>query len=1272
MQFIKNGPDIPERLLQAHEDGRVVFFCGAGISYPAGLPGFKELVDDIYTHLGATRDPIEKEAFDRGQYDATIDHLERYITGRRAVVRAALAKILGRPKLRRKGATATHRALLQLATDRDSNVRLITTNFDRIFEYVIRCDRLSIPTYAAPSLPIPKISRWNGLVYLHGVLPKGQDEVALNRLILSSGDFGLAYLTERWAARFVSELFRNFTVCFVGYTINDPVLRYMMDAFAADRTLGEASPEAYAFAHCGNVGMEQSRIAWEAKGVTPMLYGMPTNERDHVALHQTIDVWADIYRDGVLGKERIVAQYAVNPPISSTVDDDYVGRVLWAISHETGLPAKRFAELDPVPPLSWLEPLSQDRFNHDDLARFGVPAKARRDDKLAFSLLLRPAPYQRARKMGLVEADQAGQEWDDVMPYLAVWLTRHLNNPDLLLWIAKRGGQLNERFALIIWYRIETLDKLQRGGRVEELARIRTAAPDAVPGPLMRTLWDLVRCGRLKSNALSARGSLYGWLRRLRDDGLTLALRLELRDILTPRIVLRERFRLEGLAERVDDPTRIRDLVDWEVALSADHVHFALRDFRKSAEGDAAWQVVLEAMLFDFNALLREALDLMYTLDGRDELVDLTAVYLPSIAELDQASELHDWMVLVALVRDAWLLSAEKSPPQAGALVNMWWQAPYPLLKRMAFYAAANGSAIEPEVSLSWLLAEDAHWLWAREGRPEMLLLLVAIAPRLNAAQLERLEEAIVHGPPMPPLPTDADPAPRNAAFNANIWLRLAKVQQSGTVLGGAAAAALATLSEHNPDWQLAVEEQGDASPWRATPLQRNQATLPRKRRNLVVWLKQHPATDFWEPDDWRERCGDDFPATATALLALAGENEWPSVRWRDALQAWSEDRLLKPSWRHMVKAVVIAPDELIASRANEIGWWMRAAANIVTDQRAQLFRLARRIFALDDVEEQPPPDSVERAISHPIGNAVEALLRWWYRQGLQDGQGLHSDLEPIFTELCDRTVPKYCSARVLLAAHAISLYRVDSQWTFTHVLPLFDWRVSELEARLAWQGFLMSPRLYPPLLIAMKDMLLATAEHYAKLDSFGRQYADFLTFAAIESPDVFSNGELQQAVRALPESGLRHVSDALARVLGSGGERRKEYWENRVQPFLHGIWPKSLSLVSQSIAQGLALLCIEAGDEFPGALEMLRVWLIALDHPDYVVTRLSQQGLCGKFPKAALTFMDKLISGTNQWLPTELEECLESVRHADAVLSDDKAYKRLAEYVRRFLRTNG
>ena len=55
MQFVANGPDIPDALLQAHEEGRVVFFCGAGISYPAGLPGFKGLVDGIYHLVGTTR-----------------------------------------------------------------------------------------------------------------------------------------------------------------------------------------------------------------------------------------------------------------------------------------------------------------------------------------------------------------------------------------------------------------------------------------------------------------------------------------------------------------------------------------------------------------------------------------------------------------------------------------------------------------------------------------------------------------------------------------------------------------------------------------------------------------------------------------------------------------------------------------------------------------------------------------------------------------------------------------------------------------------------------------------------------------------------------------------------------------------------------------------------------------------------------------------------------------------------------------------------------------
>lgn len=112
MQFIANGPDIPEALLQAHEEGRVVFVCGAGISYPAGLPGFGGfggLVDDIYRLNGTTRNDIEQSAFARSQFDATLDLLEQRLPGQRIAVRTALAKAL-KSKLRRKGATDTHAA----------------------------------------------------------------------------------------------------------------------------------------------------------------------------------------------------------------------------------------------------------------------------------------------------------------------------------------------------------------------------------------------------------------------------------------------------------------------------------------------------------------------------------------------------------------------------------------------------------------------------------------------------------------------------------------------------------------------------------------------------------------------------------------------------------------------------------------------------------------------------------------------------------------------------------------------------------------------------------------------------------------------------------------------------------------------------------------------------------------------------------------------------------------------------------------------------------
>lgn len=1062
--FITNGPDIPEHLLQAHEDGRVVFFCGAGISTPAGLPLFKKLVDDIYTRLGTTKNPIEKKAYDKEQYDATLHQLERRYPGQRQAVRSVLATIL-KPKWRKKNATTTHQALLQLATDRKGTVRIVTTNFDRIFQHVIIKQKLKIPTLVAPFLPIPKPSRWNGVIHLHGLLPNKQDEAALNRLVLSSGDFGLAYLTERWAARFVSELFRYHIVCFVGYGINDPVLRYMMDALAADELLGEAKLEAYAFASFHDGEEDEVLTEWAAKGVTPLLYKVPTGTQDHSALHRTLKEWGDTYRDGVRGKEMIIAQHASTPPLAPSRSDFAVGRVLWALTD--GLAAKHFADLNPVPPLKWLETLTEEQFEYRDLIRFGVADNTIEDKSLTFSILRRPSPYTLSPRMCIVDMGTRGSNWDEVMSHLARWLTRHLGDPNLIIWLAKYGGQLHDRFAWLVRSRLEELDQLNAEGNQVELDRLCTDAPNSLPDPLMRTLWRVILAGRLKP--LGHHFDLYDWRRRIKQDRVTPSLRIELREILTPCIALRAPFRID---DNIAQPVRIKDLVDWELVLSSDHVHSAMHDQENRAE----WQEVLPDLLQDFTLLLYDALDLARELGGADEKSDLSYLHQPSISDHPQNRNFHDWTTLIELARDAWLATVHIDHTRARHAAGGWWQTPYPVFKRLALFAAAQSNAIPQGMALDWLLEEGSWWLWSAETQREVFRLIVALAPKLDASQLSVLEHAILEGPPRTMFNEDIEQDEWTSIVDRRIWLRLSKLQAAGVVLDQVAQIKLAELTQQYPRWQLAEDERDEFPFWMGEGDEwRESAPTPRNRRELVEWLKQHANSDHWSEDDWSQRCRDDFSTAACALCALANEGVWLEDRWREALQAWSEDKLIKRSWRYMGPVLSNAPEDFVHSIAHGLSWWLQTIAMTFEGNESLFLSLCRRILAMDHQDGMVTEDPVGRAINHPVGHVTEALLRWWYRRSPEEGHGLPEELKPIFTELCDTQIKRFCHGRVLLAAHAIVLYRVDREWAAEYLLPTFDWQLSPIEARSVWEGFLWSPRLYRPLLSAIKEPLLET-----------------------------------------------------------------------------------------------------------------------------------------------------------------------------------------------------
>lgn len=1265
MQFITNGPDIPDVLLDAHEEGRVVFFCGAGISYPAGLPGFRGLVDEIYRLLGTTPTDIEKDAYDAERYDATLDLLERRLPGQRLAVRRAVHRVL-QPKLRRKGATDTHTALLQLARCRKGALRLVTTNFDCIFEHVVQRKRQVLNVFVAPMLLVPKESRWNGLVYLHGRLPiKKNDEAALNQLVLTSGDFGLAYLTERWAARFVSELFRNYVVCFVGYSINDPVMRYMMDALAADRMLGEITPQAYSFGDCPPGEEKTKTIEWEAKGVTPILYD-PAN--GHAALHRTLKAWAETYRDGVLGKERIVIEYALARPSGSTQQDDFVSRMLWALSDPSGLPAKCFAEFNPVPPLDWLEAFSDSHYGHADLARFGVLSHAEADSKLAFSLIHRPAPYTHSPWMSLFADSGRGAAWDDVMFHLARWLTRHLNDPDLILWLAKRSGQLHPRFIWLIEGELERVARLERENKTAELETIRANAPNSIPNPLMRKLWRVLLTGRVKSSGHVL--DFYRWKDWLKHDGLTATLRLELRELLAPKVSLRKPFRWgDDARNQAEPPQRLRDLVDWELVLASDHVHSLLPDLTKSEH----WRHALPALLNDFQQLLHDALDLMRELGEADDRSDRSFWDLPSISPHWQNRGFRDWVALIELVRDAWLAVREINPSRASRIAQDWFTIPYLTFKRLALFAASQDRCIAPEHWVDWLTIDNGWWLWSVETQRETMRLLVLQGKSLTQEFRTILEGAILAGPPRHMYRDDLAPEEWQSVVDRSIWLRLAKLNQGGCQLGKAALKRFNELTKAYPEWNLSKHEQEEFSHWMSGTgdpdfeESRQVDIAPRKRKELVEWLKQSlPPQRPWHEDTWRETCKKHFGNAGTALGDLAKEGIWPIERWKDAFYAWSDkDRLARRTWRCFAPLVQAMPNDRLEKVAYALTWWLRKVSETIDSNEDIFMDLCRHILSLPYEKEEGKEDPVSHAINHPVGHVTEALLNLWFKRKPSDNEGLPDDIEPFFTQLCDTQVGQFRHGRVLLASRLIALFRVDRSWTETHLLPIFDWTRNPIEAKAVWEGFLLSPRLYQPLLIAMKESFLATASHYGELGGLSQQFAAFLTYAALMPLDGYTAPDFREAIGALPQEGLEQVAQTLAWALEATGDQREEYWKNRIQPFWHQVWPKSRNLASNSIAESLALLTLAAQEEFPAALSAVIDWLSPLEHSDYVVHRLHESGLAKRFPEDALRLLDAIIDD-QPWAPRELGECMNAISQASPELLKDGRYQRLVKYARR------
>ena len=283
--MIINGIDFPNQIVEAIKDRKLVVFAGAGASVgePTSLPDFKELAEKIAEgtrHTLSDSDPCE---FFLGMLKAEDIH-----------VNEETAEILSDAC---KEPNKLHEAIIDLFQNPE-DIKIVTTNYDQMFERVLASRKLQSKVYNAPALPLG--NDINGIIHIHGNVDDPK------YMILTDEDFGNAYLIDGYASRFLVKLFETYTVLFIGYSYNDVILRYLTRAMTRRN-----SEKRY-------ILTDDKRTNWMTLGISPIWF--PESNFD--CERESLEKLGINIKKGLLDWKRRLSGISEAPPKDLTIDSE--------------------------------------------------------------------------------------------------------------------------------------------------------------------------------------------------------------------------------------------------------------------------------------------------------------------------------------------------------------------------------------------------------------------------------------------------------------------------------------------------------------------------------------------------------------------------------------------------------------------------------------------------------------------------------------------------------------------------------------------------------------------------------------------------------------------------------------------------------------------------------------------------------------------------------------------------------------------------------------
>ena len=1214
-ELVAKGPIIPVRLMNELDSGRVVFFCGAGVSAGpgSGLPGFADLVKYVYDTHDMQPDAVEREALDceeqnperrRPNFDKALGLLEKQERlGTQALRRTVIERLSVSPK----GPLDLHEALIKLSRY-EQGVRLITTNFDNRFVEAGLEERL---VDAAPKLPIPKPHDWWTLVHLHGRIFPDDDG---SNLVLTAADFGRAYLTEQWAARFATELFREFIVVFVGYSISDPVMGYIVDALAAERAKGARFSMAYAFAdHDGtDTGSQKAGDGWRAKNVEPILYD---KRDDHRLLGDTLVEWARIRSDPYQARSRIALNEMSKLPAGPSAP--VVERVTWALQDPVA--AQALADAPPVvdeddfPKIErWLEVFAEKGLLRCAAADVNPGAG---DQDTAFVWLV---------DSGVRSSNS--QALDSTRQQLARWIAHHLHVPQVLSWVIRSGGHLHPGLRQQVQISLANPNL----GIPSRLRLLWTVLSNHEPTDHWRHLWT---AGCYSASASESER------RHIEDKAI---------ESIAPHLVVRP-----GPALRL-----------------ARHMCGHL----KLVSGDEDSQNLLEGMLKETAVLSRHAetltgyLDQALTLmvDDDDAHPD-SSFYRPSIAPHKQNRGHDSWIHLIDLARDSYRALAAAAPARGDNLLRRWVLSDQPLFKRLALHALTENTKSDIQLAKKLLVAGRKPGVWEWELRREVLRFFRLAGSRLPRSLRAEIVRTIHDGPKAKPPKTTSNYAETIRREKA---LRLNKLIVSGARLDKKSRA-LAEEAGWVPEDES--EERDEFVVWSGEPRFIGDEELAPKVlvdgsvTDVATWLQSGKVghDNFWGLVLLR-------PAkSASALRRLARRGEWPTGLWQSFL--WSVTGLReKPQYnarlqRYIALLLSGAPDELFAGVDSAAASFVKGIAEDYGIDREQelatLWMKAWGGIGMCPPEAGDIDDPLTDALNHAAGKLAEAaLIRLWKYEPQVD-QGLPQQVRSYFDTIVND--PDGKPGRVMLATRLYNLFATDRNWVGKHLIPLLSLRSSE-EAGDLWSAYGWASTIGPDLLSAFKESFLEILHDNDERIRGRRRLTGLFMAICLEAPNELTADEIRGVVKSMPESTLKSVLAGLRlRLKGSSAERAK-IWHHKLHAWLLKYWPRAAARNTAATSKAILDMLVECGDAFPDAASWSLNYLRPLEGLGPLellgLYRPNGNGHVKQHPNSMLQVLDKVVVADS--FPVHqryvLREILDMLSTASRDMTSDLRFQRL------------